>query len=141
MNFDKLYQQIILDYASRKDLKREIEDPTHVERGHNPSCGDDISLVIRLKNEIIEDISFLGNACAISTASTAMLVELVKGKSISEAKNIVNTFFSMMKNEEVDEKDLELLNEAKILEITKNMPARIKCATLSWHNLKIILEK
>ena len=94
MNLEKLYQQTILEYSSRKDLKREIESPTYIERGHNPNCGDDLTLEIKLNSDnIIEDAAFLGNGCAISSASTAMLIDLIKGKSIEEAKEKVDIFF------------------------------------------------
>ena len=82
MNLDRIYQQTILDYNNRKDLKKELENPTYVERGHNPNCGDDLTLEVKInKKGIIEDASFLGNGCAISTASTAMLIEVIKGKT------------------------------------------------------------
>lgn len=140
MNFEKLYQQTILEYSNRNDLKKEIDNPTNIERGHNPSCGDDISLVLKIENEIIEDASFLGNGCAISTASTAMLIELIKGKSISYCKELLNIFFRVMKSENVNEEDRDKLGDAILLEITKDMPARIKCSTLSWHSLNVIIE-
>ena len=78
MNLEKIYQQTILEYSNRKDLKREIEEPTFIERGHNPNCGDDLTLEVKLdKDDIIEDAAFLGNGCAISSASTAMLIDLI----------------------------------------------------------------
>ncbi|CAM3091516.1 SUF system NifU family Fe-S cluster assembly protein [Streptobacillus felis] len=139
MSLDRLYQLTILEYNKRDDLRGEIEDATDVERGHNPSCGDDLSVVLKVVGDKIENASFLGNGCAISTASAAMLVELIKGKSISEAKEIINVFFKVMKGEEVENSDI--LGEAMLLEVTKDMPARIKCSTLAWHSLKVILEK
>ena len=97
MNLEKLYQQTILEYSNRKDLKREIEEPTFIERGHNPNCGDDLTLEVKLdKDDIIEDAAFLGNGCAISSASTAMLIDLIKGKKLEEAKEKVDLFFKMM---------------------------------------------
>ena len=92
MNLEKIYQQTILEYSNRKDLKREIENPTYIERGHNPNCGDDLTLELKLNGDKIADASFLGNGCAISTASTAMLIDLIKGKTISEAEEKVNLF-------------------------------------------------
>ena len=146
MNLEKLYQQTILDYSSRKDLKKDLEDPTFVERGHNPNCGDDLTLEIKVnENNIIEDASFVGNGCAISSASTAMLIDLVKGKSIEEAKEKVELFFRMMKlgdsKEELSDDQKNELGDAVLLEYVAGMPARIRCATLSWHSLKEIIEK
>ena len=77
MNLEKIYQQTILEYSNRRDLKKEMEEPTYIERGHNPNCGDDLTLEIKLKEDKIEDASFLGNGCAISSASTAMLIDLI----------------------------------------------------------------
>lgn len=140
MNLEKLYQQTIMDY-NNNEFKYDIKDPTDVERGHNHSCGDDLTLVIKTKGEYILDASFIGTGCAISTASTAMLTSIIKNKKIEYVKELVEIFFEMMKGNAISEDKKNLLEDAAILEITKDMPARIKCSTLSWHSLKIILEK
>ena len=141
MDINKLYQQTILEYSNRKDLKKEIDNPTDIQRGHNPSCGDDLTLVVKIKDELIEDASFIGSGCAISSASSAMLVELIKGKTLDETKKLLDVFFKMMYGEELSSLEEDMLEEAKLLEITKDMPARIKCSTLSWHSLKTIIDK
>lgn len=141
MDINKLYQQTILEYSNRKDLKKEIDNPTDIQRGHNPSCGDDLTLVVKIKDELIEDASFIGSGCAISSASSAMLVELIKGKTLDETKKLLDVFFKMMYGKELSSLEEDMLEEAKLLEITKDMPARIKCSTLSWHSLKIIIDK
>lgn len=143
MNLEKLYQQTILEYSNRKDLKREIENPTYVERGHNPNCGDDLALEIKLNSDnIIEDAAFIGNGCAISSASTAMLIDLIKGKSLEEAKEKVDIFFKMMgQKDKLNSDEMKKLGDAVLMEYVANMPARIKCATLSWHSLRVIIEK
>ena len=143
MNLEKLYQQTILEYSNRKDLKREIEEPTFIERGHNPNCGDDLTLEVKLdKDDIIEDAAFLGNGCAISSASTAMLIDLIKGKKLEEAKEKVDLFFKMMgQKEKLNSEEMKKLGDAVLMEYVDNMPARIKCATLSWHSMKVIIDK
>ena len=143
MNLEKLYQQTILEYSNRKDLKREIEEPTFIERGHNPNCGDDLTLEVKLdKDDIIEDAASLGNGCAISSASTAMLIDLIKGKKLEEAKEKVDLFFKMMgQKEKLNSEEMKKLGDAVLMEYVANMPARIKCATLSWHSMKVIIEK
>ena len=143
MNLEKLYQQTVLEYSNRKDLKREIEEPTFIERGHNPNCGDDLTLEVKLdKDDIIEDAAFLGNGCAISSASTAMLIDLIKGKKLEEAKEKVDLFFKMMgQKEKLNSEEMKKLGDAVLMEYVANMPARIKCATLSWHSMKVIIEK
>ena len=143
MNLEKLYQQTILEYSNRKDLKREMESPTYIERGHNPNCGDDLTLEIKLDGDKIEDAAFLGNGCAISSASTAMLIDLIKGRTMTEAEEKVNLFFKMMSLEEdsLTPEESKKLGDAVLLEYVAKMPARIKCATLSWHSLKVIVDK
>ena len=143
MNLEKIYQQTILDYSNRKDLKREMESPTYIERGHNPNCGDDLTLEIKLDGDKIEDAAFLGNGCAISSASTAMLIDLIKGRTMTEAEEKVNLFFKMMSLEEdsLTPEESKKLGDAVLLEYVAKMPARIKCATLSWHSLKVIVDK
>ena len=143
MNLERIYQQTILDYNNRKDLKKELDDPTYLERGHNPNCGDDLTLEVRLsEDKIVEDASFLGNGCAISTASTAMLIDMIKGKSLENAKEKVELYFKMMKQDEkLTADETKKLGDAVLMEYVAKMPARVKCATLSWHSMKVIVDK
>lgn len=144
MNLEKIYQQTILEYSGKKDLNREMENPTYVERGHNPNCGDDLTLELKVENNVIVDAAFIGSGCAISTASMAMLIDLIKGKTLEEAKEKVDIFFKMMSIDENKEKltkeEMKKLGDAVLLEYVAKMPARVKCATLSWHSLKVIVE-
>lgn len=140
LDIDSIYQQTILEYSRNKENNRELEGEVKIERGHNPSCGDDLTLLIKLEDNKVKDISFLGQGCAISTASTNMLISVLKGKTVEEAKQLVSLFFKMMTGEELSEEDLEKLEDAQILEYFSNMPARVKCATLSWHSAKVLLE-
>ena len=139
MNLEKIYQQTILEYSRRKELNREIENPTFAERGHNPN----LTLEIKTdENDVITDAAFIGSGCAISTASMAMLIDLVKGKTLEEAKEKVDLFFKMMKQEEkLTGEESKKLGDAVLMEYVAKMPARVKCATLSWHSLKVIVEK
>ena len=143
MNLERIYQQTILDYKNTKDLKKEFDDPTYIERGHNPNCGDDLTLEVRLsEDKIVEDASFLGNGCAISTASTAMLIDMIKGKSLENAKEKVELYFKMMKQDEkLTADETKKLGDAVLMEYVAKMPARVKCATLSWHSMKVIVDK
>ena len=142
MNLEKIYQQTILEYSNRRELKKEIEEPTYIERGDNPNCGDDLTLEVKLNGDVIEDAAFLGSGCAISSASTAMLIDLIKGKTMVEAEEKVNLFFKMMKQEEkLTSEESKKLGDAVLMEYVANMPARVKCATLSWHSLRVITEK
>lgn len=103
-----------------------------------------MTLEVKLNKNIIEDASFLGNGCAISSASTAMLIDLIKGKTIEEAKEKVDLFFKMMSledDEKLTNEEAKKLGDAVLMEYVSKMPARVKCATLSWHSLKVIVEK
>ena len=121
-----------------------MDNPTYVERGHNPNCGDDLTLELKVENDVIVDAAFIGSGCAISTASMAMLIDLIKGKTLEEAKEKVDIFFKMMSIDENKEKltkeEMKKLGDAVLLEYVAKMPARVKCATLSWHSLKVIVE-
>ena len=145
MDLERIYQQTILEYSRRKELNHEMDNPTYVERGHNPNCGDDLTLELKVENNVIVDAAFIGSGCAISTASMAMLIDLIKGKTLEEAKEKVDIFFKMMSIDENKEKltkeEMKKLGDAVLLEYVAKMPARVKCATLSWHSLKVIIEK
>ena len=144
MDLERIYQQTILEYSRRKELNHEIDNPTYVERGHNPNCGDDLTLELKVEDDVIVDAAFIGSGCAISTASMAMLIDLIKGKTLEEAKEKVDIFFKMMSIDENKEKltkeEMKKLGDAVLLEYVAKMPARVKCATLSWHSLKVIVE-
>lgn len=140
MSIEDLYQQTILEYSRMKTHTHEIPDATAAERGHNPSCGDDLTVVLKISGSTITDAAFLGNGCAISTASTNMLIECIKGKPIAQARTIISLFFNMMNNEPLTDDQRAQLGDASLLELTANMPARKKCATLSWHSANVILE-
>ena len=141
MGIDDIYQQMLLDYSRRKEHAYPLKDATGVERGHNPSCGDDVTLFIKEKNGIVEAASFSGVGCAVSTASTNMLIECICGKPIEEARRCVDIFFKMMAKEPLPDTDLDVLADAQILGYFSEMPARVKCATLSWHSAKVLLQK
>ena len=144
MDLERIYQQTILEYSRRKELNHEMDNPTYVERGHNPNCGDDLTLELKVENNVIVDAAFIGSGCAISTASMAMLIDLIKGKTLEKAKEKVDIFFKMMSIDENKEKltkeEMKKLGDAVLLEYVAKMPARVKCATLSWHSLKVIVE-
>ncbi|RVU55236.1 Fe-S cluster assembly sulfur transfer protein SufU [Anaerosphaera multitolerans] len=140
MDLNEIYTELILEQSRNKRNKRELKNPTHVELGHNPSCGDEITLQLRIVNDIIEDISYTGHGCAISQASTSIMIDTVKGLKVKDALNLSNKFIAMVKNEIEDEADLEDLGDAIVFESIKNLPARLKCAVLPWYTLKDIIE-
>lgn len=134
-----VYNDIIMEHSVNSYNKKELEKCDLCEKGHNPNCGDEIELQVKMNGDIIEDIAFSGHGCAISQASTSIMIDTLKGKTIKEAKQIIETFIGMIKREITDEKELEKLEEAIALKNVSNMPARVKCALLAWHTMEDML--
>ena len=141
MELESIYTELIMEHNKNKANRRHLEHADHIEKGHNPSCGDEIYLEIKYNKDVIEDLSFTGSGCAISQASTSMMIDLLKGKTISEATNLIEIFLGMIKREITSESELEELEDAAVLQNISNMPARVKCAVLAWHTLKASIEK
>jgi nitrogen fixation NifU-like protein len=138
---NNIYTELILSHNQSGHNKGEILKPDFAERGHNPNCGDDLTLLVNTKDGIVSEAKFLGMGCAISTASMSIMIDLVKGKSVEEAKEITNTYFKMIKGEDLSKEDKRKLKDAGVFESLKDMPARIKCGTLGWHCLNVVLDK
>ena len=136
MDLNSIYTELIMEHNSSTKHRRHLELPDVTEKGHNPSCGDEISLEIKFDDNIIQDLAFTGSGCAISQASTSMMIDLIKGKSKEEALKYIDTFLSMIKREAKTDEELEALGDAIVLKNISNMPARVKCAVLAWHTLK-----
>lgn len=141
MNLDSVYTELIMEHNKNSRNKHSLEDPDLSEHGHNPSCGDDITLELKFDNDIIRDAAFTGSGCAISQASTSIMIDLIKGKKIEEAMALVETFMAMIKKDIDDQQQLRKLKDARALKNISNMPARVKCAVLSWHTLKEALNE
>ncbi|BCN30384.1 Fe-S cluster assembly sulfur transfer protein SufU [Anaeromicropila herbilytica] len=141
MDLNSIYTEVIAEHNMSNHNKHHIEGADFIEKGHNPSCGDEIELELRIKNGIVEDGGFTGVGCAISQASTSIMIDLIRGKSVEEAKELIETFLGMIKREIKDEKELEVLEDAIALKNISNMPARVKCAVLAWHTLEESLKK
>jgi nitrogen fixation protein NifU and related proteins len=140
LGLENIYTQILTEHNNSNRNKHHIENPTVVLKGVNPSCGDEIELELREQDGIIEDAAFTGVGCAISQASTSIMIDLIKGKTKEEALRLANLFFGMIKNEITDESQLEDLDEAIALKDISHMPARVKCAVLGWHTLENAIE-
>ena len=133
---EELYNDVIMDHYTLSPNKKDLIDCTSEMKGTNPSCGDEITLKIKVNNDIIEDMAFLGTGCAISISSTSIMIDLIRGKNIKEAFEIIKNFRNMI-NKEAE--NIDSLEEAVIFENISNMPARIKCATLCYNTLEKIL--
>lgn len=132
---ENIYTELIAEHSQSKENRRQLEHATIKERGHNPSCGDEITLELEVADGFIKDAAFNGAGCAISQASTDMMIELMRGKKIDEAKQLAELFIKMIQGEITDDAELEALDEAAALKNISTMPARVKCATLAWHTL------
>ncbi len=135
-----VYNEIIMEHSMNSYNKKKLENADYTEIGHNPNCGDEITLELKLNGDIIEDMAFTGHGCAISQASTSIMIDTLKGKTIDEAKKIVKTFIEMIKRETTDEEQLKILEDAIAFKNVSNMPARVKCALLAWHTIEGILD-
>lgn len=137
---EDIYNDLIMEHSMNSYNKKKLENSDYEELGHNPNCGDEITLELKLNGDIIEDMAFLGHGCAISQASTSIMIDTLRGKTIEEAKEIIKTFIAMIKREETDEEKLKILEDAIAFKNVSNMPARVKCALLAWHTIEKILE-
>ena len=136
-----IYNDLIMEHSMNSYNKKKIENPTYCEMGHNPNCGDEIEIQIKLNENVIEDMAFTGHGCAISQASTSIMIDTLKGKTIEEAKEIIKTFIDMIKRETKNEEDLKKLEDAIAFKNISNMPARVKCALLAWHTIENIFKQ
>ncbi len=132
-----LYQQVILDHNKRPRNFRQIEGAGRAE-GHNPLCGDRLTVYVRLENGIISDVSFEGTGCAISKASASLMTESVKGKTIAETAALRERFHQMITAS--PEAPVADLGKLAVLSGVRQFPVRVKCASLAWHTLRAAAE-
>ena len=145
MDLKELYQDIILEHGKSPRNFGKCIGHNHEAKGHNPLCGDQVQVYLKLNNEKkVENLTFEGSGCAISIASTSIMTELVKGKSFESAKNIIKAFLNMIKNTtEMKSDDLNEDQKTKVMCLSgvKQYPMRVKCATLAWHTLISAMER
>ena len=144
MNLKELYQEIILEHGKNPRNLGKTENFNKDAKGNNPLCGDNVHVYLKLNDQRkVEDISFEGSGCAISMASASIMTDLIKGKSDNEAKEIIEDFLGMIKeNPELKNKILKEDDKTKLMCLSgvKQYPMRVKCATLSWHTLVSAME-
>ena len=140
-NLDEMYNELIMEHSMNSYNKRELQDANYSELGHNPNCGDEIKLELKIDGDIISDMAFSGHGCAISQASTSIMIDTLRGKTVQEAKNIIEIFIKMIKRDQLSDEELAKLEDGIALKNVSNMPARVKCALLAWHTLEDILNK
>ena len=135
-----LYQDVILDHNKRPRNFGTVPNANRSARGHNPLCGDQITLTLKVDGERIEEIAFEGQGCAISKASASLMTSAVKGKSRSEAAALFDAFRKMVTGEPSSPEDRKVMGKLEVFSGVSEFPARVKCATLAWHTLKGALE-
>jgi len=132
-----LYQELIVDHSRRPRNYRRLENPTHQAEGFNPLCGDKVKVYVDLENNVVRDISFVGEGCAISKASASLMTETIKGKSKAEVEQL----FSRFRDLATGTGDGLGLGKLAVFSGLRGFPARVKCATLVWHTLHAALEQ
>lgn len=137
----EVYNELIMEHSMNSYNKKRLENADYSSIGHNPNCGDEITLELKLDGDIIDDMAFSGHGCAISQASTSIMIDVLKGKTIKQAREIIKTFIEMIKRETTDEAELKKLEDAIAFRNVANMPARVKCALLAWHTMEDMLNK
>ncbi len=135
MSFDirELYQEMILDHNRNPRNFRVIDPCSHHAEGYNPLCGDQIEVYVNIEDGIITDVAFQGDGCAISTASSSMMTEAIKGKTVEEADKLFKLFHDAVM---LDGEDSDELGRLRVLTGVREYPARVKCATLAWHAMQ-----
>jgi len=136
-DWDELYMEVILDHNKNPRNKGKITKYTHRADGHNPLCGDKISIQIIVENNTVTDAKFIGTGCAISTASASILTDSIKGLKKAQIKEMFKNFHNLVMDKKSEKHNL---GKFSVFEGVKKYPTRVKCATLSWHALMAALE-
>ena len=138
MELKELYREILNEHNINPAHKSDLEGANLVLQGVNPSCGDNITLNLKVENGIIKEGAFTGSGCAISQASVDMMLDLIIGKDEKEANRLCEIFMGMIQGTVTDE-EIEELDEASALREIQHMPARVKCAELGWRTMREML--
>ena len=138
-DINELYQELIIDHGRHPRNFAKMPEADLQKEGFNPLCGDRLTLFLRVKNDIIESITFDGAGCAISIASASLLTESLKGKSFSEAKKLFHVFHSVLIGKE--SADVNVLGKLSAFKGVCDYPMRVKCATLAWQTLISMIDK
>ena len=134
-----LYQQVILDHNQRPRNFHQLEGKALKAEGHNPLCGDRLTLWVDKTGGRLADVGFVGSGCAISKASASMMTEAVKGKSEAEAQSLFELFHGLVTGEQPVAPDDPRLGKLVVFAGVRDYPVRVKCATLAWHTLRAAL--
>ena len=138
--FRELYQEIILEHNRSPRNYRKMDDCTHVLEGRNPLCGDHYTIYLKVKDNVIEDVSFEGSGCAISKASASVMSTTIKGKTIDEANEYFEIFHKLVTGEADAEEYIDKAGKIAAFSGVSEFPVRVKCASLAWHTMHNALE-
>lgn len=136
-----LYQEVIVDHSKSPRNFHEMPDASHHAEGFNPLCGDRLTLYLNVRDDRIENASFIGSGCAISTSSASLMTEQLKGKTVAEAEALFRDFHQFLTQESGTGTEAARLGKLAILGDVRDYPSRVKCATLAWHTLHAALEQ
>jgi nitrogen fixation NifU-like protein len=131
----ELYQQVILDHNKSPRNFRKMENASSQAEGYNPLCGDHIDVYVLVEDDIVKDVSFNGEGCAISKASASVMTSMLKGKSKEEAEKLFNKFHDLVTGKLGDDMDVDELGKLAVFAGVQEFPIRVKCASLAWHTL------
>jgi nitrogen fixation protein NifU and related proteins len=140
MDLGNLYQDVILEHNRNPRNWGELSPPTQRADGRNPMCGDEVSVWLKVEDERVADVSFVGTGCAISKASASMMTQAVKGKTRAEAEAIFAQFHAMVTGHHANPAGDTTLGKLKVFSGVARFPARVKCASLAWHAMKEALD-
>jgi len=133
-----LYQEVILDHYKKPRNHRKLQEANRTAEGHNPLCGDKVIVYLKVENDVIQDVSFEGSGCAISTASASLMTEALKGKTSEEAQALFKHFHELITSDTLP--DTRELGKLAAFSGVREFPVRVKCATLAWHTFKAALD-
>ncbi len=132
-----LYQEVIFDHYKRPRNNRALEEANHHAQGHNPLCGDKVTIYVKVDDGVIQDVAFEGSGCAIATASASMMTEALKGRKLEDVEKLFHGFHDMVTSP--PDAESPPLGKLDALRGVREFPARVKCATLAWHTLQAAL--
>lgn len=135
----ELYQDLIFDHYKRPRNRGPLPHPSHHAEGHNPLCGDRMTVFLEVQDGVVRNVSFQGEGCAIATASASLMTEALKGKSLAVVEQLFEDFHGMVTDAEPGAQPE--LGKLAVLAGVREFPARVKCATLAWHTLKAALKQ
>jgi len=138
-SLSELYQNVILEHNRSPRNYRAMDDDARKAEGHNPMCGDQLTVWVRMGGDVIDDVSFRGAGCAISRASASLMTAAVKGKTRREAEALFERFRQLVTGT-LPAAETETLGKLAVFSGVSAFPVRVKCASLSWHTLKAALD-